>query len=54
MDCSGDLPKGFGGNQSPLLRPAAKGGAATTPSGPLQPPTKGVKGLRELLRSLVG
>jgi phospholipid/cholesterol/gamma-HCH transport system substrate-binding protein len=54
MDCSGDLPKGFGGNQSPLLRPAAKGGAATPPTGPLQPPTKGVKGLRELLRSLVG
>jgi phospholipid/cholesterol/gamma-HCH transport system substrate-binding protein len=54
MDCSGDLPKAFGSLQRPIAKPGGKGGASIVPTGPLQPPTKGVKGLRELLRSLVG
>ena len=51
MDCSGDLPTGFGANKPLLLKPGAKTGAIV---GPLQPPVKGIKGLRALLRSLVG
>ena len=54
MDCSGDLPKGFGTLKQPVLKPGAKNGGTIVPTGPLRPPTKGVKGLRELLRSLVG
>jgi phospholipid/cholesterol/gamma-HCH transport system substrate-binding protein len=53
-DCSTDLPKGFGTKKAPALSPGARNGASSAPTGPLQPPTKGVKGLRELLRSLVG
>ena len=50
-DCSGDLPTGFGPNR-PLVRPGGK--TTASPQAPFRPPAKGVKGLRELLRSLVG
>jgi phospholipid/cholesterol/gamma-HCH transport system substrate-binding protein len=52
-DCSGDLPKGFGPNRPAVVQKGAAGAAGPSPTTPRQP-ARGLAGLRELLRTLVG
>ncbi|HVV37663.1 MAG TPA: MlaD family protein [Acidimicrobiales bacterium] len=53
-DCSTDLPAGYSVNHAPVLSGINAGNTVEPTAAPLHPPVKGVKGIRALLRSLLG